>query len=107
MKDKLVDKKIVVLFLIMIFMVIFMIIFLSRQNKNLQEELNMETGDIISTINKKQKEISDFLNNDNGLFSEGLLEIFRKLDLVSYIDLPLEVNSKSNNYPFGSGEDLE
>jgi len=107
MKDKLVDKKIVILFLIMISMVIFMIIFLSRQNKNLKEELNMETGDVVSMINKKQKEITTFLNNDKGLFSEGLLELFKKLDLVSYIDLPLEVNSRYNNYPFGDGEDLE
>ncbi len=88
-------------------MVIFMISFMSKQNKKLQEELNMETGDVISMINKKQKEIKDFMNDDKGLFSEGLLEIFRKLDLVSYIELPLEVGSQYNNYPFGSKKDVE
>lgn len=106
MKNKIIDKKIIILFLIMISMIIFMIIFMSKQNKKLQEELNMETGDIISTINKKQKEIRDFMNDDSGLFNEGLLEIFRKLDLVSYIELPLEIGSQYNKYPFVNKEDL-
>ena len=107
MKNKLINKKILILLLIMISMVVFMISFLNRQNKNLQEELNIETGDIMSTINKKQKEINNFLNDDKGLFSEGLLEIFRKLDLVSYIELPLEAGSRYNNYPFGGEKSLE
>jgi cell division protein FtsL len=105
MKNKIINRRIVILFLIMISMIIFMISFMSKQNKNLQAELNMETGDIIGVINKKQKEIKDFMNDDNSLFNEGLLEIFKKLDLVSYIELPLEIGSQYNNYPFGGKKD--
>lgn len=104
MKDKIVDKKIVILFLIMIIMIVFMIVFMSKQNKTLQEKLNMETGDVLSLINKKQKEIRDFLDDDNSLFNENLIEIFKKLDLVSYLDLPLEITARGNDYPFGDGE---
>jgi len=107
MNNKLIDRKIVILFLVMIFMVIFMVIFLNKQNKNLQEELNIETGDILSIINEKQKEIKIFLSDDSGLFNEGLLEIFKKLDLVSYIELPLKIDSRYNKYPFGDGASLE
>jgi hypothetical protein len=107
MKNKLIDKKIIFLFLIMIIMVVFMINFLNKQKVELQEQSELSTDDRLLKLSKKQKSINDFLDNNDGLFSKGLQEIFRKLDLVSYIKLPLDKDSEHNEYPFGRISDLE
>ncbi len=107
MKKKLIDKKIVFLFLLMIVMIIFMIVFLSKQKEETQEKIDLGIDDRLEILSKNKSKINDFLNNNNGLFTDGLQEIFEKLDPVSYIDLPLKINSSRNEYPFGKGIDLE
>ncbi len=106
MKNKLIDKKMIFLFLIMIVMVVFMISFLNKQKGNLPEELDIGIGSRLDMLDRKQKEINNLLNN-GGIFSDGLQEIFKKLDLISYIDLPLEIGSQRNDYPFGNKADSE
>lgn len=106
MKSKLIDKKIIFLFIIMIVMIVFMVSFLNKQKENLPEELDIGIGGKLDMLNRKQKEINNLLDN-GGIFSDGLQEIFKKLDLISYIDLPLEIGSYRNNYPFGNKVDSE
>lgn len=106
MKNKIVDKKIMFLFLMMIIMIVVMIKFLNNQEGKLEKNPELGVDNRIEILNKKQERINYFLDNSSGLFSQGLQEIFEKLDLVSYIELPLPDNASFNSYPFGALPDV-
>lgn len=107
MKNKLIDKKIIFLFLVVIIMISFMIIFLNKQKNTLGKESDIEFENKLRVLDEKQEKLSNFLEGDSDLFNKRLEEIFKKLDLVSYIKLPLEIGSHSNSYPFGDGQLIE
>ena len=91
----------------MIVMVVFMVVFINNQKEDIEGIADFEIESRIDTINRKQKKINDFLNDNSGLFTEGFQRIFEKLNLVSYIELPLEVGDGHNEYPFGNGSSVE
>jgi len=103
MKNKVVDKKIIFLFLLMLVMVIFMIYLISQQEDNTEESLNMTSETKLELIKRKQEEIDHFLKNDKDLLKQGFQKIFDELNFISYIDLPLKIESDRNDYPFGNG----
>ncbi len=86
-------------------MIVFMIKFLNKQEGDTQDALNSGNKiDIeLKELDKKEAKIRAILNNKDGLFNKGLREIFAKLNLVSYIDLPLTISPNYNKYPFGKG----
>ena len=88
-------------------MIFFMMNFLSKKEKDSESITGIKTDNRLSIINEKQKRINNFLNNSNGLFNQRLQRIFEKLDLVSYIELPLEKDLDYNNYPFGNQINLD
>jgi len=106
-KNKIVDKKIIFLFLIMLVMIVFMFYFMSQQSNNEEEILSMANESKAQLLKRKEKEINTFLKDNQNLLSQGFQEIFKKLNFVSYIDLPLKIKSDRNNYPFGNGLNSE
>lgn len=95
------DKKLVIIFIIMI--VIVGLIFSVLKN---QETVNVITSQTDQTTNIQAMEaqinkIQSLMKDVNNMFSSNTFDSYTE-GLQSYINLPLNIGSVGNKYPFGN-----
>lgn len=95
------DKKLIVIFIIMI--VIVGLIFYVLKN---QESVNTITSQTdqkanIETMEVQIKKIEALMKDVNNMFSSNTFDSYTE-GLQSYINLPLNIGSVGNKYPFGN-----
>lgn len=87
-------------------MISFMVFYLTKKDSSEEFYSNNQLESRIKILEKKQTKLNNFLNKDGDLLIDDLKNIFEKLKPVSYLELPLKIESERNNYPFGKEENV-